>query len=146
MSPRRTAKRAAAPRWSAAALLARAEEARKRAYAPYSKFPVGAALLTTDGRVFEGCNVENSSFGLSICAERNAVWKAVSEGARSFEAIAVTAGPAEGASPCGACRQVLYEFAPDDLWVIWRAGRGRTARKRLSQLLPEGFLFHRRKS
>lgn len=144
---RSAGKAGATPKWSAADLLAQADAARKNAYAKFSKFKVGAALVAADGRVFTGCNVENSSFGLSICAERNAVWKAVSEGARSFVAIAVSAGgPSEGASPCGACRQVLYEFAPDDLWVIWRAGRGRTVRKRLSQLLPDGFLFHRRKS
>ena len=138
-------KAAARPRWTAAALMARAEHARRSAYAPYSAFPVGAALLASDGRVFEGCNVENSSFGLSICAERNALWKAVSEGARTFEAIAVTAGPNEGASPCGACRQVLFEFAPD-LWVMWRAGRGRVVKKRLRKLLDAGFLFRRKKS
>ncbi len=136
-------KRGARPKWSAAELLDLADAARENAYARFSNFKVGAALVTADGRVFTGCNVENSSFGLSICAERNAAWKAVSEGARSFEAIAISA--AEGASPCGACRQVLYEFAPDDLWVIWRASGGRTVRKRLSQLLPEGFLFHGRK-
>lgn len=149
MSPRtatkrRPAKRRSAPKWSAALLLGLADEVRENAYAKFSKFKVGAALVAPDGRVFTGCNVENSSFGLSICAERNAVWKAVSEGVRSFEAIAISA--AQGASPCGACRQVLYEFAPNDLWVIWRAGGGRIVRKRLSQLLPEGFLFDGRKS
>jgi cytidine deaminase len=117
-----------------------AERARGPAYAPYSKFRVGAALLGTDGRIWHGCNVENSSFGLSICAERNALWKAVSEGARQFEAVAVTAGPKRGASPCGACRQVLHEFAPD-LWVIWRSGRGRMVKRRLSALLAEAFDF-----
>jgi len=132
------------PAGATVALLSRAEEARRNAYAPYSKFRVGAALLAKDGRVFDGCNVENSSFGLSICAERNALFKAVSEGAREFDAIAVTAGSEQGASPCGACRQALYEFAPD-LWVIWRAGRGRTARKRLRQLLDSGFVFPGRK-
>lgn len=139
---RAPAKRSAAPKWSAAELLAVADAARENAYAKFSKFKVGAALVASDGRVYTGCNVENSSFGLSICAERNAVWKAVSEGVRSFEAIAISA--ARGASPCGACRQVLYEFAPDDLQVIWRRG-GRIVRKRLSQLLPEGFLFDGRK-
>jgi len=144
--PRRTATAAATrPTWTAGELLARADRARKRAYAPFSNFPVGAALLAKDGRVFEGCNVENSSFGLSVCAERIALWKAVSEGVREFTAIAVTAGHADGASPCGACRQVLYEFAPD-LVVIWRAARGRTVKKRLKQLLADGFTFPRRKS
>lgn len=95
-------------------LLARAREARANAYAPYSRFQVGAALLATDGRVFTGCNVENASYGLANCAERVAIGKAVSEGAREFAAIAVT-GPDDvvPTAPCGACRQVLYEFGPD---------------------------------
>ncbi len=140
--PRRRARartRAAAA-WSPAALLGEAELAREMAYAPYSGFAVGAALLAADGRVIHGCNVENASFGLSICAERNALWKAVSEGVREFVAVAVTAGPRHGASPCGACRQVLHEFAPR-LWVVWRAGRGRIVKKRLSRLLDSAFDF-----
>lgn len=94
-------------------LLARAREARSHAYAPYSRFHVGAALLAADGRVFTGCNVENASYGLANCAERVAIGKAVSEGAREFAAIAVT-GPDDvvPTAPCGACRQVLFEFGP----------------------------------
>ena len=138
MSPRPVRKR-----WSATDLMARAEKARKRAYAPYSNFPVGAALLASDGRVYEGANVENSSFGLSICAERNAMWKAIGDGVRDFEAIAVTAGPKSGASPCGACRQVLHEFAPN-LWVMWRAGKGKVIKRRLSRLLDSAFVFPRK--
>lgn len=138
---RRPAPKAGASlRWTVAGLMAEAERARKTAYAPYSRFLVGAALLTADGRVFCGCNVENSSFGLSICAERNAMWTAIGEGAREFVAVAVTAGPKRGASPCGACRQVLHEFAPR-LWVIWRDGRGRPVKRRLSALLAEAFDF-----
>jgi len=106
---------------------------------------VGAALLTRDGRVIHGCNVENASFGLSICAERNAVWKAVSQGDRDFIAVAVTAGPDGGASPCGACRQVLHEFAPD-LVVYWKDGRGRLVREKLSRLLHRPFVYPRRKA
>lgn len=136
--------RGATPRWTAASLLAHAEQARKTAYAPYSKFHVGAALLAGDGRIFQGCNVENASFGLSICAERNALWKAVSEGVRDFTAVAVTAGPRHGASPCGACRQVLHEFAPD-LWVIWRGKGGRAVKRRLARLLDSAFVFPGRK-
>ena len=124
--------------------MAEAEAARQHAHAPYSKFRVGAALLTRDGRVIRGCNVENASFGSSICAERNAVWKAVSEGERAFTAIAVTAGENGGASPCGACRQVLHEFAPD-IVVYWRNGLGRLMKRPLARLLESPFSFPRRK-
>ena len=130
---------------SPARLIAEAEQARAHAHAPYSRFSVGAALLTRDGRVIRGCNVENASFGLSICAERNAVWKAVSQGDRDFVAVAVTAGPDGGASPCGACRQVLQEFAPD-LVVYWKDGRGRVLREKLSRLLYRPFVYPRRKA
>lgn len=95
------------------ALVRAAKEAREQAYAPYSKFKVGAAVLCTDGRVFTGANVESASYGLSCCAERVAVFKAVSEGCRSFDAIAVVSDAAPPATPCGACRQVLVEFSPD---------------------------------
>jgi len=119
-------------------LIALALEARKRAYCPYSDFPVGAALLATDGRVFSGCNVENASYGLTICAERVALFKAVSEGARDFTAIAIACGTG-ACAPCGACRQVLYEFAPD-LLVIMTDGEGRVReRAKLAELLPRGF-------
>jgi cytidine deaminase len=119
-------------------LMAEAVKARRLAYAPYSRFPVGAALLTRDGRVIHGCNVENASYGLAICAERNAVWRAVSEGIREFTAIAVTARDGHGAPPCGSCRQVLYEFAPN-AWVYWRDARGRILRRRAHELLPSPF-------
>ena len=96
-------------------LLAAAKDAREQAYAPYSKFLVGAALLTDDGQIISGCNVENASYGLTICAERNAVFAAVTQGHRQFQAIALaTVG---GATPCGACRQVLAEFC-DDLPIL----------------------------
>src|SRR5688572_20386646 len=97
----------------AARLIAEAEIARERAYAPYSRFRVVAALLTHSGEIVHGCNVENASLGLTICAERNAIWKAVSVGIHDFVAIAVTADRDADASPCGACRQVLHEFSPD---------------------------------
>jgi cytidine deaminase len=120
------------------ALMAEAVKARKRAYAPYSRFAVGAALLAKDGSVYLGCNVENASYGLTICAERNAVWKAVSEGVTEFTAIAVTARDGLGAPPCGSCRQVLHEFAPDAL-VYWRDARGRILKRKLTELLPDAF-------
>ena len=120
------------------ALMAEAVKARKRAYAPYSRFAVGAALLAKNGRVYLGCNIENASYGLTICAERNAVWKAVSEGVTEFSAIAVTARDGRGAPPCGSCRQVLHEFAPNAL-VYWRDARGRILKRKLTELLPNAF-------
>ncbi len=119
-------------------LMAEAVKARRRAYAPYSRFPVGAALLAKDGRIFHGCNVENVSFGLTICAERNAVWQAISQGVTEFAAIAVTARDGRGAPPCGSCRQVLHEFAPN-AWVYWRDARGHILKRRLAELLPSAF-------
>ena len=119
-------------------LLRLAREAMKNSYSPYSSYPVGAALHCTDGRIFLGCNVENASFGLSNCAERTAVFKAVSEGARSFDVIAIAARTK--AWPCGACRQVLNEFAPDiRVLVTWE---DHTEEKSLKELLPEGFGPH----
>ena len=93
-------------------LMSKAKKASFNAYVPYSRFPVGAALECTDGAVFTGCNVENASFGLSICAERTAIFKAVSEGVRDFQALAVWVESDTIFPPCGACRQVLSEFAP----------------------------------
>lgn len=116
-------------------LLAAAREAMKRSYSPYSSYPVGAALRAADGRVFLGCNIENASFSLTNCAERTAVFKAVSEGVTRFEAIAIAARTK--AWPCGACRQVLNEFAPDiRVLVTWD---DQVEEKKLSDLLPEGF-------
>ena len=94
-----------------ATLVEKAIAASQNAYAPYSDYPVGAALQTPDGTIFTGCNVENASYPMTICAERTALVKAVSEGHRQFEAIAVVTR--NGGSPCGMCRQMLYEFAPD---------------------------------
>jgi cytidine deaminase len=125
---------------AARALLERAREARAHAYAPYSRFPVGAALLAADGRVFTGCNVENASYGLTNCAERVAVQKAVSEGVREFVAVAVT-GPEDtmAAAPCGACRQVLSEFGPDLPVVMPALGEPGYAVESVSGLLPGAF-------
>ncbi len=119
-------------------LMAEAEKARRSSYSPYSRFAVGAALLTKSGRVFRGCNVENASFGLACCAERTAVFKAVSEGEREFVAIAITAGARRGSSPCGACRQVMDEFAPT-LRVHFRDARGRMLSRSLKTLLADAF-------
>lgn len=119
-------------------LVKKAVEARGRAYAPYSGFAVGAALLAKDGQIFVGGNIENASYGLTVCAERVALFKAISEGVREFVALAVACGNGPCA-PCGACRQVLYEFAPD-LLLIMADGEGQTWRKaKLWELLPQGF-------
>ena len=116
-------------------LLMLAREAMKNSYSPYSSYPVGAALHCTDGRIFTGCNVENASFGLSNCAERTALFKAVSEGAREFDVIAIAAKTKPW--PCGACRQVLNEFAPDiRVIVTWK---DHVEEKKLHELLPESF-------
>lgn len=118
-------------------LLALARDAMTRSYSPYSHFPVGAALLCADGRIYQGCNVENASFGLTNCAERTAVFKAVSEGVTEFTAIAIS-GTKVAPWPCGACRQVLNEFAPGiRVLVTW--GDGQVDEMMLSQLLPHGF-------
>lgn len=123
-----------------AALLAAAREAAERAYAPYSKFRVGAAVLA-GGRVFVGCNVENASYGLTMCAERNAIFAAVAAGARRIEAIALACVDASAAAaagslmPCGACRQVMAEFA-DGALPVTIAGAGTMA---LDALLPNAF-------
>lgn len=116
-------------------LLQRAWSARENAYAPYSKFAVGAALLTASGEIFSGCNIENISFGLTLCAERAAAAAAVQAGQREFTAIAVVADSAAPVVPCGACRQFLAEFNPS--LAIYSAGRaGEQKAWSLSQLLP----------
>ena len=118
-------------------LIARARESMQRAYSPYSGYRVGAAILTDDGSVVTGCNVENVSYGLTVCAERGAVARAIAEGNRGFRTIAITTDGSAAVTPCGACRQVLAEFAPD-LRVI---SEGLEVRHEwsLRELLPEPF-------
>lgn len=111
---------------------------RARAYAPYSKYTVGAALLASDGRVFTGANVENASFSLTICAERSAIASAVSAGVRSFVAIAIATGGAKAAAPCGACRQVLAELAPR-CDVLSVSDGGDRLETNVADLLPHSF-------
>lgn len=118
-------------------LLQAAREARGRAYAPYSKFKVGAALLCSGGKIYAGCNVENASYGLTLCAERVAVAKALSEGETRFLALAVISGSSRKITPCGACRQFLAEFGDMDIGMADREGRCKV--RRLSRLLPESF-------
>jgi homotetrameric cytidine deaminase len=122
-------------------LIQAACEAREASYAPYSGFRVGAALLCADGRVVTGGNVENASLGLSICAERSAVVRAVAEGRRSFKAIAVCADGEHPTPPCGACRQVLLEFAPDcDVIIAGEDGpAGEIIRTTVRDLVPHAF-------
>jgi cytidine deaminase len=118
-------------------LITRAKEAQKNGYAVYSGFPIGAALLSESGTVYTGCNVENSSFGLTCCAERVALFKAVSEGERKFEKIAVVGPEGREVLPCGACRQVLFEFAPHIVIVTYDGNEIKNYS--LRELLPEGF-------
>lgn len=118
-------------------LVGAARTARRRAYAPYSGFQVGAAVLAA-GRIYPGVNVENASYPLSVCAERNAVAAAVRVGRRAIEAVAVVAGEDEPTPPCGGCRQVLHEFGPDML-VVCETASGRRASWRLRELLPAAF-------
>jgi cytidine deaminase len=121
-------------------LVKAALEARAKAVAPYSRFRVGAALLTEDGRIVTGVNIESASYGLTCCAERVALFKALSEGHRKFSAIAVVARIPEGPSPCGACRQLLAEYAPEA--IVWIADSRKSASARqfsVDALLPSAF-------
>ena len=119
-------------------LVQRARRARVRAFAPFSKFKVGAAVETGRGRVFTGCNIENASYGLTLCAERVAIFKAVSEGERRFKRLAVVADTEKLTPPCGACRQIIWEFC-GDIEVILANLKGKSAVHRVSSLLPRPF-------
>jgi len=123
---------------SAAALVQAARRARKNAHADYSRFKVGAALETADGAIVTGCNIENATYGLTVCAERVAMWKALSEGHRKFRRIAIVADTNDPTPPCGPCRQILWEFG-GDLEVILANLRAEKGRHRLSALLPLPF-------
>ena len=125
-------------------LIKAAIEARRKSYSPYSHYQVGAALLTADGQIVTGCNIENAAYGPSNCAERTAFFKAVSEGERGFEAIAIVGGsqdnPTDYAYPCGVCRQVMMEFCdPETFQIILADGRGRCLQRTLKEMLPFGF-------
>ena len=124
-----------------ARLIDAARAVRLRAHAPFSGFRVGAALLGADGRIVTGCNVENATYGLTVCAERVALFKALSEGHRRFTHIAVVADTAEPTPPCGACRQLLWEFG-GDLEVVLGNLQRETARHRLADLFPHPFDAH----
>ena len=120
------------------ALITAAKQARENAHAPYSNFRVGAALRAKSGRIFTGCNVENATLGLTCCAERVAIFKAVSEGERGFEAIAVVADTDTLTPPCGACRQIIWEFC-GDVPVILTNLKGKLIKERSGNLLPRPF-------
>jgi len=119
-------------------LVRMAREGRRRAHAPFSGFRVGAALRTRTGEIVTGCNIENASYGLTLCAERVAVFKAVSEGLRGFDAVAVIADAKQLAAPCGPCRQILWEFC-GDIWVHMANLQRLSRSVRLSELLPMPF-------
>jgi len=123
-------------RFSEAELIAAAQAARARSYSPYSHYAVGAAVLTRSEQIFTGCNIENASYGATVCAERVAIWKAISEGERDFEAIAIVT--INGGSPCGICRQVMAEFAPA-MKVIIADTSGNMRVTTVKDLLPDRF-------
>ena len=125
-------------------LLSRARAARERSYSPYSHFSVGAALLTADGRVFEGCNVENAAFTPTCCAERVAFFGAIYDGARDFSAIAVV-GNTTPCMPCGVCRQVMSEFCQNDFEIIFEDTDGKAGSLTLGELLPYSFKSEEKK-
>lgn len=120
-------------------LVKKAMEARENAYAPYSGFRVGACIQTSDGRIYTGCNVENSSFGAAICAERTAIAKAVSEGSTKISAIAITSDSDRLTYPCGICRQVISEFAGDDIKIICSDKKGQYKIYGMNDILPHAF-------
>lgn len=120
-------------------LIERATQARQHAHIPYSHFAVGAALITEDGTVFDGCNIENCSYGLTNCAERTAIFKAMSEGHRHIVALAVIGDTAEPIAPCGACRQVMVEFARPDTPIYLANMQGEVSTTTMAALLPDAF-------
>lgn len=119
-------------------LIAAARVAREHSHAPYSNFRVGAAIRATSGRIFTGCNVENATYGLTMCAERVAIFKAISEGERGFDAVAVVADTGTLTPPCGSCRQLLWEFC-GDAEVILANLTGKVERYRMAALFPKPF-------
>lgn len=119
-------------------LIKLARQAYKNSYAPYSRVKVGAALHCSNGKLFTGCNVENASYGLSMCAERVAVYNAIAAGQKNFNKIAIISNQRREFSPCGACRQVLAEFSPN-ITIIWQDKDGKIKSKKLTHLLPSAF-------
>ncbi|WP_223591327.1 cytidine deaminase [Neobacillus bataviensis] len=120
-------------------LIEEAKNAREKAYVPYSKFGVGAALLTTDGKVYKGCNIENAAYSMCNCAERTALFKALSEGDRDFQMLAVVADTERPCSPCGACRQVISELCTKEMRVVLTNLKGDIQEMTVEDLLPGAF-------
>lgn len=120
-------------------LIDKAKEASQNSYSPFSQFPVGAAVLMSSGKIYQGCNVENSSFGMTICAERCAIFKAISEGEKQISAVAIYSPKKDGCYPCGACRQVMYEFQGEDEILVITESEGQIEVKKLGDFLPYGF-------
>jgi cytidine deaminase len=120
-------------------LIEEAKKAREKAYVPYSKFGVGAALLTTDGKVYHGCNIENAAYSMCNCAERTALFKAYSEGDRDFQLMAIVADTDRPCSPCGACRQVISELCSKDMIVVLTNLKGHIQKITVGDLLPGAF-------
>ena len=124
-------------------LITRARNAQKNAYAPFSQFKVGAALRTDNGKIYSGCNVENSTYGATNCAERTAIFTAVCDGARNFQKIVVVTDREDPVMPCGICRNVLFEFSPK-MEIIAVGASGNTERIQLSALFPKGFRLEKK--
>lgn len=120
-------------------LMNKAKEASKMSYSPFSRFAVGAAVLAKSGTIYSGCNVENSSFGMTICAERCAIFKAISEGEKEILAVAIYSPNADDCNPCGACRQVMYEFQGDEEIDVVTENMGELIVRKLAVYLPFGF-------
>lgn len=120
-------------------LIETAKAARLKSIAPFSNFLVGAAVKTQDGKVYTGCNVESASYGLTVCAERVAIWKALSEGERHFTALAIVADTENLTPPCGTCRQIIHEFCKDDATIVLANLRGDTETCKMAELLPRAF-------
>ncbi|WP_446897917.1 cytidine deaminase [Clostridium sp. LBM24168] len=120
-------------------LISKALQVRENAYAPYSNFRVGAAVLTGDGKIYTGCNIENAAYGATNCAERTAIFKAVSEGYRTIDAIAIVGSDSDYTYPCGICRQVISEFASQDTKIILGKGENEYIIKTMGEILPGAF-------
>ena len=120
-------------------LMDKAKEASKMSYSPFSKFAVGAGVLAGSGKIYSGCNIENSSFGMTICAERCAIFKAISEGEKEILAVAIYSPNADDCYPCGACRQVMYEFQGENEISIITESKGNPVIRKMKDFLPYGF-------